>query len=92
VDQSEQYAWDGRTRDQHLFLIRQHTAWRPSTAQGKDDLEQWLRECAACDAHTAELLFSAACDRLRQMRVEFPSEGELQCLVNAALNGFYRDS
>jgi hypothetical protein len=90
-DQSEQYAWDGRTRDQHLFLIRQHTGWHPATAQDKENLEQWLRECAAYEAHTAELLFNAACERLRQGCVELPAEGELHRLVNAALNGFYQD-
>jgi TnpA family transposase len=90
-DQSEQYAWDGRTRDQHLCLIRQHTGWHPPTAQDKENLEQWLRQCATYDAHTAELLFNAACDRLRQGHVELPAEGELYRLVNAALNGFYQD-
>jgi Domain of unknown function (DUF4158) len=28
-DHSKHYAWNSRTRDQHLFLIRQHTGWRP---------------------------------------------------------------
>ena len=90
-DQSEQYAWDGRTRDQHLFLIRQHTGWHPATAQDKENLEQWLRECAAYEAHTAELLFNTACEWLRQGCVELPAEGELHRLVNAALSGFCQD-
>jgi Domain of unknown function (DUF4158) len=90
-DFCEQYPWDSRTRDQHLFLIRQHTGWRFPTAQDKEELEHWLRREAAFQAHTADRLFDYACQRLRDRQVELPAEGELRRVVNAALSGFFQD-
>ena len=90
-DFSSGYPWDSRTRDQHLHLIRQHTGWRFSTAQDKEALEQWLRQSAAVEAPTVDRLFDAACQRLRELRVELPAEGELHRVVNAALSGFFQD-
>lgn len=90
-DHSEHYSWDSRTREQHLFLIRQHAGWRPSTAQDKEALEEWLRCEVAYESHTAEHLFDAACQRLRRLRVELPAEGELRRVVGASLNGFFQD-
>ena len=51
-DESEQYAWDGRTRDQHLFVVRQHAGWRRATAQDKEALEQ--TQMASATAGAAE--------------------------------------
>lgn len=90
-DCSDGYAWNGSTRDYHLAQIRQHTGWRFSTAQDKEELETWLRTRGALEAHTADALFDMACDRLRQERVELPAEGELLRVVHAALNGFFQD-
>jgi TnpA family transposase len=90
-DCSEAYSWQGSTRDYHLAQIRQQTGWRFSTTQDKDDLEHWLRTQGAMEAHTADALFDSAVDRLRSLRVELPAEGELQRLVNSALNGFFQD-
>ena len=53
-DCSEAYTWYGSTRDYHLTQIRQHIGWRFSTAQDKDDLENWLRTHGAIEAHTIE--------------------------------------
>jgi hypothetical protein len=36
-------------------------------------------------------LFDSACERLRTLRVELPAEGELDRIINAALNGFFQD-
>jgi hypothetical protein len=90
-DYSHRYPEHRRTWDQHLFLIRQHTGWRVPTAQDKAQLEQWLRREAAFEAHSAERLWESACQRLQHLRIELPAEGELQRLVNAALNGFFQD-
>jgi hypothetical protein len=90
-DHSTSYPEHSRTWDQHLFLIRQHTGWRFPTAQDKADLEAWLRREAAFEAHSAEDLLVCACQRYRDLRVELPTEGELQRLVHAALNGFFQD-
>jgi Tn3 transposase DDE domain/Domain of unknown function (DUF4158) len=90
-DYSHGYPEHRRTWDQHLFQIRQHTGWRVPTAQDKVQLEQWLRREAAFEAHSAERLWEYACQRLRHLRIEPPAEGELQRLVNAALNGFFQD-
>ena len=90
-DFCERYPWDSRTRDQHLFLIRQHTGWRFPTAQDKEELEHWLRREAAFQALSADRLFDYACQRLRDRQVELPAEGELQRVVNTALSGFFQD-
>ena len=90
-DHSKHYVWNSRTRDQHLFLIRQHTGWRPPSAQDKEELEQWLRQHAAYEGQTTEYLFEAGCRHLRQLRVELPAEGELHRLANAALSAFFQD-
>ncbi len=90
-DSSEAYAWNGSTRDYHLAQIRQHTGWRFPTARDKDELEVWLRTQGAMEAHTVDALFDTACERLRNLRVELPAEGELQRVVNSALNGFFQD-
>jgi hypothetical protein len=73
------------------FQIRQHSGWRFPTAQDKEDLENWLRIRGGKEAHTADTLFDSACERLRSLRVELPAEGELERVVNAALNGFFQD-
>src|SRR6266404_2440014 len=88
---SESYSWHGSTLDYHLAQIRQHSGWRFPTAQDKEELENWLRNQGAKDAHTADALFDSACERLRSLRVELPAEGELERVVNAALNGFFQD-
>jgi hypothetical protein len=36
-------------------------------------------------------LLAAACLRLRLLRIELPTESELERVVSAALNGFYQD-
>ena len=59
-DCSEAYTWYGRTRDYHLSQIREHTGWRFSTAQDKDDLENWFRTSgAALRRIVAAYLFGA---------------------------------
>ena len=90
-DSSEAYSWHGSTLDYHLAQIRQHSGWRFPTAQDKEELENWLRNQGAKEAHTADALFDSACERLRSLRVELPAEGELERVVNAALNGFFQD-
>jgi Domain of unknown function (DUF4158) len=90
-DSSEAYSWQGSTFDYHLAQIRQHSGWRFPTAQDKEELENWLRNQGAKEAHTADALFDSACGRLRSLRVELPAEGELERVVNAALNGFFQD-
>jgi hypothetical protein len=90
-DFCERYPWDSRTRDQYLFLIRQHTGWRFPTAQDKEELEHWLRREAALQALSADRLLDYACQRLRDRQIELPAEGELQRVVNTALSGFFQD-
>jgi TnpA family transposase len=90
-DSSEAYSWHGSTYDYHLAQIRQHTGWHSPTAQDKEELENWLRNHGAREAHTADVLFDSACERLRTLRVELPAEGELDRIINAALNGFFQD-
>ena len=64
-----------------LFLARQQGTiiiWRKfvstpagifPTAQDKEELENWLRNHGAREAHTADALFDSACERLQSLRV-----------------------
>jgi Domain of unknown function (DUF4158) len=90
-DRSDDYPWYSSTRDYHLAQVRQFTGWRFPTAQDKVELEQWLRQRAAYEAHSADALMDSVCERLRQLRVELPAERELHRVVNSALSGFFQD-
>jgi len=90
-DRSDDYPWYTSTRDNHVAQVRKFTDWRFLTAQDKVELEQWLREGAAYESQSAEMLLDAGCGRLQRLRVELPAEGELQRLVNSALTGFFQD-
>jgi hypothetical protein len=90
-DWSASYPWHSSTFDYHLAQVREATGWRFATAADKEALESWLRQHGAYQAHTDELLLAAACLRLRSLRIELPTESELERVVSAALNGFYQD-
>lgn len=61
-----------------------------SDREDKEELENWVRNHGAREAYTADALFDSACERLRSLRVEFPAEGELERVINTALNGFFQ--
>jgi Tn3 transposase DDE domain/Domain of unknown function (DUF4158) len=90
-DSTEEYPWDSSTRERHLAQIREFTGWRSTTAQDKQELEQWLRQEGALSAPTADKLLDCACQHLFRLRLELPTEAELERLVNAALNGYFHD-
>jgi len=90
-DLSMQYPWDSRTLGYHLASIRQYTGFRFPQAQDKEDLENWLRREGVLEAITFADLFESAVQRYRSLRIELPSEKELQRIVNAALSGFFSD-
>ncbi len=90
-DHTDQYPWEGSTKDYHLSLIRKHTGWRFLTARDKAELEQWLRIEGAQSAQTEADLLECAYERLRHLRIELPAEKEMLRIVNAALNSFFQD-
>jgi len=90
-DLSMRYPWDSRTFGYHLASIRQQIGFRFPQAQDKEDLENWLRQEGTLQAITSADLFECAVQRFRSLRIELPSEKELQRIVNAALNGFFSD-
>ena len=69
--------------------------WRKfvSTAAGVFRRRKTRRIWKTCFASGVrkDTLFDSACERLRSLRVELPAEGELERVVNAALNGFFQD-
>ena len=91
TDFINEYPWETSTRERHLAQIREFTGWRSMTSQDKEELEQWLRQDGALSAPSGEKLLDCACQRLFQLRLEFPAEAELQRLVNGALNGYFYD-
>ena len=88
-DHTAAYPWQSRSHDTHLALIRQHLDWRFPTAQDKQDLERWLQTVTGPEAPTEADLSESAYTRLRALRIELPTERELQRLVRTALWGFF---
>jgi TnpA family transposase len=84
----DEYAWSGGTRDDHIAAIRIHTGFQFITAEGKEQLENWLRDDATDGAYEYPDLFEAAIKHLMTLRIELPSEKELHRIVAAALNGY----
>jgi len=90
-DLSMQYPWDSRTLGYHLASIRQYTGFQFPEAQDKVELEDWLRQEGTFEAITFADLFESAVQRFRSLRIELPSDKELQRIVNSSLNGFFSD-
>ena len=68
-DHSRHDVWNSRTRDQHLFLIRRHTGWRPPSAQDKGGVGAVVASARRLDeGQTTQYLFEAGCRHLRQLR------------------------
>lgn len=77
-----------RSRVRQWADIRAFTGWRPATTEDKRMLRAWLREEGVISAPTPDKLFPLACQRLRHLQIELPSEAELQRVVAAALRSY----
>ncbi len=90
-DYTPNYLWESSTKAKHLSQIREFAGWRFPIYADKAALESWLRNSAMKDVGSEEELFEAAIKRLKNLKIELPSEKELQKLTTAAWNGFFQN-
>jgi hypothetical protein len=79
----DQYRWKDSVWRVHLTSIRDHNKFRPGSKEDFQRLGQWLIEEADCHP-TRSKMYTAAIQRYRSLRIELPSEKELQRLVSSA--------
>ena len=82
------YEWKSRTWDYHLALIRDHFGFRPCEVKDLKNLSDWLIEQPR-KTPSSNHLFDVAIKRLRFLRIELPTEKELQRLVNSVRQKFF---
>ncbi|MCI0412100.1 DUF4158 domain-containing protein [bacterium] len=73
-DHSQDYPYEGGTKDFHISAIRKYSGFRFTTDADRDRLQEWLESEAAFEAPTEEGLLEAAYDRFRDQRIELPPE------------------
>lgn len=85
VDPSEYqaYRWKSLLWDIHLAAIRDHTGFRPGNEKDFKKLGRWLIEKAS-NHPTRSKMYAAAVHRCRSLKIELPSEKELQRLVRSS--------
>lgn len=79
----EKYLWKGRLWDMHLASIRNYTGFRPSGMEDFQSLVKWLLENVHSHPSRSKM-YAASIRRYRSLRIELPSEKELQRLVSSA--------
>jgi hypothetical protein len=77
------YQWKSRLWDIHLSAIRDHTGFRPGNKEDFQTLGRWLIEKANGHA-TMSKMYAAAIRRCRSLKIELPTEKELQRLVSSS--------
>lgn len=85
----DKYSWSRSTKSYHMSIIRAETGYRPPTGKDKDVLESWLREDACLKVQTYEELFDLALGQLATLKIELPTDMELERIVAAGLNGYH---
>lgn len=77
------YHWKGDNRKKHLAIIRNFTGYHPCNADEIQKLIQWL--VAEGNNHPSRSkIFFAAIKQCRHLRIELPTEKEVQKLINSA--------
>ena len=79
----ERSRWKSSLWDIHLASIRSFTGFRPCNEGDNQGIVQWLVN-EARSYPSRSMMFSAAIQRYRQLRIELPVEKKLQRLVNSA--------
>jgi len=77
------YSWKSSIWDIHLSAIRKFTRFQAGNKDVFKNLIQWLVD-EGRDHSTRSKMFSAAIQRCRHLRIELPTEKELQKFVNSA--------
>lgn len=84
------YDWLSSAKDRHCSLIREFGGWNPSTAADKENLIQWLQENGVNENGSEEELLELAVSHLKQIRLELPSQKELERITATARNNIFQ--
>ena len=84
----EDYDWYGRTGMRFRTLIRNWLGFRPITVKGQAELRDWLDEIALPQEHRLSHLEKIAYQRLKEQKIEPPTEGRLRRLTLSAIHRY----
>ena len=82
------YDWQGRTIKYHRAEIRALWGFREPTAEDGEDLMVWLRQHVLSQERHPERILEAALGRLRELRIEPPTQDRMERLLRTALRSF----
>lgn len=89
-DYSEEYAWNGGTRDRHPAEIREFLGWTFLTPDKRQELMRWIGEVAFQNVGDEEELRNSVYLYLKKEKIELLSENELLRLINATWNDSFQ--
>lgn len=87
-DLIDQFDWHGRTGMRFRTLIRNWLGFRPITVKGQTELRNWLVENALPQEHRLPHLEKIAYQRLKEQKIEPPTEGRMRRLTLSAIHRY----
>ncbi|WP_440072208.1 Tn3 family transposase [Streptosporangium sp. OZ121] len=82
------YSWRGRTIERHRAQIRKKFGTRPATEDDEERLAQWLADKVCPIETNRDRLAEAVRERCRSVRIEPPSGGQVERVVNSGCRRF----
>ncbi|MFB4273557.1 DUF4158 domain-containing protein [Nonomuraea sp. GTA35] len=82
------YSWRGRTIERHRARIRKRFGTRPATEDDEERLAQWLADKVCPIETNRDRLVEAVRERCRSARIEPPSSGQVERVVNSGCRRF----
>lgn len=79
------YGWEGRTIEYHRAQIRAFLGFRSPTLMDNQGLAEWLCQHVAPHEQRESHLKEAACQHLRELKIEPPTPDQIERIVRSAL-------
>jgi len=83
----ERYEWDGRSVKRHRQHIRNFLSYRIPTSEDAEAILNWLKLKVLPFDHNPQHIQESVIDWCRHNRVESPTEGRLERIINSAASG-----
>jgi Domain of unknown function (DUF4158) len=80
------YDWDGRAIKYHRAEIRALLGFREATIADHEALRMWLADYVLPTTVWPDAILAAACERLRDLRIEPPTRDRLARLVRSIIS------
>lgn len=80
-----EYEWQGLTIERHRSQIREFLGFRESSLQDLQEVKAWLCEKVLVFEHQETHLEAAVSQRLRELKLEPPSQGQVERLIRSAM-------